>query len=61
MKKILTFVSLSVIVLSSCGKDYNCSCKDPERIFEYKNLKKSEAREACQLQDKVWSGPCSLE
>lgn len=62
MKNLILFGAFTLIAFTSCRKDYTCSCVEPEKKFQYENLKKSEAEDACALQNTAWApGTCSLD
>lgn len=73
MKRFFAFaaVSVALISLSSCKKDYTCTCKfsgvgagTPDITTQYKDSKKSDATDACDVLTTNYSpvgGSCSID
>ncbi len=69
MKKItliLGAVAFMSATLTSCKKDYDCVCKDGTytETITYKDVKKKDAEDACNLMNTLYStggGSCSLQ
>tara|TARA_B100000963_G_scaffold145310_1_gene126576 strand:+ start:214 stop:438 length:225 start_codon:yes stop_codon:yes gene_type:complete len=71
--KTLTYFSLLILVLSSCKKNFICSCPEftlngsiqPGQDFYFENQKKDVAESACDTQTQDWNdigGPaCELK
>lgn len=66
MKKVLAAVAV-VAFLASCKKDYTCECTYSNSIlntkYEYKDMKKKDAEEACDAWDSaagLVGGSCEL-
>jgi hypothetical protein len=67
----LATVSVALISLSSCKKDYTCTCKfsgvgagTPDVTAEFKDSKKSDAKDGCDELTSSYSpigGSCSLD
>lgn len=52
-------VAFLSVGLFSCSKDYECHCElsdGTEEEFEYEGLSKSEAEDACALQESLLTG-----
>jgi hypothetical protein len=63
--KIYSFLFLlAVVTLSSCARDYECTCSSGTDSYTYdmRDIKPNEADEACALAGEVWistGGSCS--
>jgi hypothetical protein len=62
MKKLLSIaaVTVALVSLSSCKKDYTCTCKfsaagATNQVVEYKEVKKKDAKESCDLLQTNWA------
>ena len=61
MKKVLALAAVAVFDLSSCKKDYTCSCTittdgiSTPFNAEYKGVKKKDAEESCDLAQTTYS------
>ncbi len=57
MKKVVLALVV-VAALSSCKKDYTCVCTDGPDTESYplKNMKKSDAEDACAVYNALWLG-----
>lgn len=69
MKKIapIAAIALFAVAFTSCKKDYTCTCKNSAGVastpVEYKNVKKSDAKKACDALSTIAAingGSCSL-
>ena len=65
MKKVFAVVAV-VALLASCKKDYTCTCTAAgvTSSFEYKDVKKADAEDACDAQSTLFAltgGSCSLD
>lgn len=62
---ILSAAALVAFSFSSCKKDYTCECKwddsDQTTEYEYKNVKKKDAEEACESSNSVSGFTCELK
>ncbi|MFA6149860.1 MAG: hypothetical protein WC716_00980 [Chitinophagaceae bacterium] len=68
MKKlVLAVAALGLISLTSCKKDYTCSCTGGTIPYEYKytKVKKADAKTACETQNTAYkaigAGSCALK
>lgn len=67
MKKFLLFTAVCAIVaLSSCKKDYNCTCDilGTETITPINNVSKNDAQDACDalnISAALVGGSCTLD
>lgn len=71
MKRFLSIaaVAVALVSLSSCTKDFTCTCTfsgigagTPSQDFEYKDVKKKDAKESCDAQQTAWaSGGATCE
>jgi hypothetical protein len=64
MKKLLSIaaVTVALVSLSSCKKDYTCTCTFsgsgaglPNQVIEYKDVKKKDAKESCDQAQTTWA------
>lgn len=70
MKKNTVLVAaLALLSLTSCKKDYTCTCTDPadptsNQAFPFKDAKKKDAQSACDQWNSLYAidgGSCSLK
>lgn len=69
MKKfsVLAVAAIFVLGLSSCKKDYTCTCTDPgfdPDVYTFKDVKKKDAESACDTWNALYvagGGSCSLD
>ncbi|MCY7408970.1 MAG: hypothetical protein LH473_01730 [Chitinophagales bacterium] len=70
MKKLVLILAVAVVAttsLTSCKKDYNCTCTDPfagTTIIPINNAKKDDANTICDTQNAFYAllgGSCSLD
>ena len=61
MKKIVLVAAVACLALSSCKKDYTCTCKDQDTppfddvVITYTNVKKKDAQNACNAANTTYS------
>lgn len=65
MKKVF-FAAVAVLALASCKKDYTCECTYSGASYKYdlKNVKKSDAKKACDAAGNQWillGGTCDFK
>lgn len=65
MKKVF-FAAVAVLALASCKKDYSCECTydSNKYTYELKDVKKSDAKDACNAAGNQWvllGGSCDLK
>lgn len=69
MKKlsILAVAALFTLGLTSCKKDYTCTCTDStgdKQVYDLGKQKKGEAKDACNAAGSLWilaGGTCELD
>lgn len=66
MKKLLFVAAVAAFTMTSCKKDFTCTCTDGTNSFPYemKDVKKKDAKEACETLNTLSSGTgttCSLD
>ena len=66
MKKLLLIASFAVIGLTSCKKDYNCTCNilGQTTVIPFENTSKDDAQTACDAENAVAQlvgGTCTLD
>lgn len=64
MKKVLFVAAVAVLGLSSCKKDYTCSCTSASapafsKNFPYSKTTKANAKEACDTQETTYKAYAS--
>ena len=67
----LATVSVALISLSSCKKDYTCTCKfsgvgagTPDLVIPMEDIKKADAKDACDSYTTTYTtvgGSCSID